>query len=445
MSSFLSELGRQAPHIALAFLAARKGGPMALAALEGGMAEAQQRQEALSRQAQLDEERRSAQAAQEARAQSAEQRAADAGQREQEQADFRRKQAAIQTLWQAIQQQGETAADEGAAENTLKGQAAGLESFYGVPQGQLAGMVPNMAPAISQQKAKLAEQEYKRGVEMWGADQMANDGVTLHPKWNKGQPIKPSQLREMFMAPAMTATGEQAKPFVKSATEKNVPLEQQLLAAIQAGDKQLEQQIRVAMNARDAQMGGQTPRQRYSIQPITKPDGTTGLARVNVETGEVTVLGAGDVAFGKPTEGERKAASFYDRGSAADENALTFEDDLESLGSQLTARLPNLLVSQKGQQYKQAQREFTEARLRSESGAAVPPSEYENDARTYFIQPGDTLATIQQKQVARQRVLRGLKRQAGNLGATAKAPNDAGAEEWVRDPATNKLVKKGVK
>lgn len=221
MNEFLSELARRAPHIGLAFLAAKKGGPMALAALEGGMqeaqqrqAEAQQRQEALARQAQLDEERRAAQVSQEARL-------ANVDTRAQEEAEFRRRQAAIETLYKEIAGQRESAVDAPSAENTLRSQATGLEQYYKVPSGQLAGMVPNMAPSVLRQKAKLAEQEYKRGVEMWGADQMANDGVTLHPKWNQGQPLKPSQLREMFMAPAITMTGEPAKPYVKPPTPLN--------------------------------------------------------------------------------------------------------------------------------------------------------------------------------------------------------------------------------
>jgi hypothetical protein len=34
----------------------------------------------------------------------------------------------------------------------------------------------------------------------------------------------------------------------------------------------------------------------------------------------------------------------------------------------------------------------------------------------YFVQPGDTAATIKQKQQARQRVITGFRQAAGNLG-----------------------------
>lgn len=212
-SDFLSQLGRQAPHIALAFLAARKGGPMALAALEGGMAEAQQRQEAMSRQAQLDEERRNAQAAQEARAQSAETRASDAAARAEEAARINRVQSSLQYLDQYAQQQAETAPDAAAAENALLGRASSLESMFNVPQGQLSGAIPNMAPAISRRQKKLAEDVYARAEKTYGAEAVANDGITLTVE-PFGQ-VKPSQLRAMFSAPATTATGEPAKPYIK--------------------------------------------------------------------------------------------------------------------------------------------------------------------------------------------------------------------------------------
>jgi hypothetical protein len=74
---------------------------------------------------------------------------------------------------------------------------------------------------------------------------------------------------------------------------------------------------------------------------------------------------------------------------------------------------PNMLQTPLQQSYRQAQRAFTEARLRKESGAAIPPHEYENDARTYFAQPGDDPATIAQKKAKRQALLESTAFEAG--------------------------------
>lgn len=54
------------------------------------------------------------------------------------------------------------------------------------------------------------------------------------------------------------------------------------------------------------------------------------------------------------------------------------------------------------QQITQAQRDFINAVLRRESGAAISPQEFENAALQYFPQPGDDPETIQQK-LANQR------------------------------------------
>jgi hypothetical protein len=74
---------------------------------------------------------------------------------------------------------------------------------------------------------------------------------------------------------------------------------------------------------------------------------------------------------------------------------------------------PNILQSSQQQKYRQAQRQFTEARLRADSGAAVPDGEYQQDAQTYFAQPGDTPEVLEQKRIARQQVLDAMAVQSG--------------------------------
>lgn len=113
---------------------------------------------------------------------------------------------------------------------------------------------------------------------------------------------------------------------------------------------------------------------------------------------------------------ERTALAFYNRAKQASEDIAPIEDQVAGSGLMGQARLqyaPNLLQSKEGQAYRQAQRAFTEARLRKESGAAIPAAEYENDSKTYFAQPGDDPATIEQKRKAREVVLEGLRIGAG--------------------------------
>jgi hypothetical protein len=126
------------------------------------------------------------------------------------------------------------------------------------------------------------------------------------------------------------------------------------------------------------------------------------------------------------TDAQRKNLSFYRRGKEALDTLNTplasgqsLEDTIASQGLMNQARLgyegpgSNLLKSEEQQQYRAAQRAFTEARLRKESGAAVPTSEYDNDAKTYFVQVGDSPSVIKQKRIARQTVLEGIANEAG--------------------------------
>lgn len=130
----------------------------------------------------------------------------------------------------------------------------------------------------------------------------------------------------------------------------------------------------------------------------------------------------GDVPY-EPTQTrrpigiERSALAFYNRGKqASDEIANSGYEEQYAKANLLTqaqGSMPNILQTDAQQKYRQAQRTFTEARLRKESGAAVPQSEYDNDARTYFAVPGDSTQVIAQKRAMRQGVLDGLAFQAG--------------------------------
>lgn len=126
----------------------------------------------------------------------------------------------------------------------------------------------------------------------------------------------------------------------------------------------------------------------------------------------------------KPSTGEQKQAlAFYNRGKEAlgildqsDNNGHTLEDRIASVNPALAAygqRTINALKGSDRQKYEQAQRAFTQAKLRKESGAAISTSEYQSDAQTYFAQPGDTPDVVANKKAAREGVLAGLKFQAG--------------------------------
>ena len=116
------------------------------------------------------------------------------------------------------------------------------------------------------------------------------------------------------------------------------------------------------------------------------------------------------------TGSEKEALAFFNRAQIADDTVNSLEDWITGQGKLGQGRLafaPNVLQSPEGQRYLQAQRAFTEARLRRESGAAIPPHEFESDRQTYFAQPGDTSDTIAQKRQGRAAILSGLAFESG--------------------------------
>lgn len=123
-----------------------------------------------------------------------------------------------------------------------------------------------------------------------------------------------------------------------------------------------------------------------------------------------------NAAMGKrPTEGQFKAATFAKRLEEAEGVFDALEQkgyDPTSLKEQATGKLSGIFgEGVKGEDLKslqQAQRNFINAVLRRESGAAIAPSEFESAAAQYFPQSGDTPEILAQKRRNRQIALAGL-------------------------------------
>lgn len=232
------ELKRYLPQVVMGLLAARMGGMPAVAGYQRGVYERQEAEAARARQAQIDEERRQAAAAEDARAQVAEvrarrneQRQIDAAALAGEEAARRRGLEAFDRLDRFRADVGETAASPIAAENAMLGRAANLEPLYGLKQGALSSAIPNMEPVITRgvradARVLLTEAEeagQKQAKAMGGLDPgwMVDDASVAYD-WNKatprlqaylrdtghkeGDPFKPSQLRAIAGSVTVTPT-----------------------------------------------------------------------------------------------------------------------------------------------------------------------------------------------------------------------------------------------
>lgn len=148
------------------------------------------------------------------------------------------------------------------------------------------------------------------------------------------------------------------------------------------------------------------------LQTIIGPDGKPVLVRRSDAVGKTPASGTSKPATGL----EKRALNFFNRAQQADTDLEDLETQVQSLGlggQTYMEWAPNFMQTELGQQYTQAQRAFTEARLRKDSGAAIPETEFVNDRRTYFAQPGDSKDTLEQKRRARAAVLASLGFESG--------------------------------
>lgn len=96
--------------------------------------------------------------------------------------------------------------------------------------------------------------------------------------------------------------------------------------------------------------------------------------------------------------------------------------------------LANKTQSPEQQQIEQAQRDFVNAVLRQESGAAISGSEFDNAKLQYFPQPGDSPKVIAQKKANREMAINGFRISAG-----PGAKNFGGAQPQPQQPSGPKV------
>lgn len=133
---------------------------------------------------------------------------------------------------------------------------------------------------------------------------------------------------------------------------------------------------------------------------------------------------------GKPTETDKKGASFLIRAIGAN---VGYEDtgqgarNIASQAFQDTAPdISNTFLNGDARQVADAaQRAFVMATLRQDSGAAIPPEEIESQIRTYFPNPGDGEEVIKFKKRLREQAIEGLRMTAG--------PEAQDAERRIRE------------
>jgi hypothetical protein len=246
---------------------------------------------------------------------------------------------------------------------------------------------------------------------------------------DKGNPIKlPKGTTEPQKANADTLYNES----LQLARAEGKDVDSNNPSAIRLRRKLLNDAIREAKVAADLPNAPKEP----SMMQVTEIDQETGeivTSLVPKVPGEVSRKPPKE-----PTQGQFTAGGYASRIEQAEAVLSDVEQKIAGMG-ELSFRAQRAapsaaLQSADFQSYDQASRNFINAVLRRESGAAIAPSEFENARRQYLPVPGDTKETLAQKKANRDLVFANLKQEAGRAyrpPPTLKVPGATGGDGWV--------------
>lgn len=150
--------------------------------------------------------------------------------------------------------------------------------------------------------------------------------------------------------------------------------------------------------------------------PGSGPSGAPGI-----------IIGGGGPA--KQTEVQSNAQIFAERMARSNWILGDFENQGTDYWANIAGQMPggagNYVNSQQWQQYDQAKRDFINAALRKESGAAIGASEFANAEQQYFPQPGNGPDVIAQKRANRETAMKQIANAAGPSYKLPKRPLSA--------------------
>jgi len=147
------------------------------------------------------------------------------------------------------------------------------------------------------------------------------------------------------------------------------------------------------------------------VQTITMPDGTEVVTGPAIP--KLTEIQAKSQLFGsRAAEADRIMRELEGKYSPLAVNSKLGAEGVWGVGGLLGA-VGNKMLPAEAQKAEQSQRDFINAVLRQESGAAIAPSEFDNARKQYFQQPGDSKEVLSQKESNRKMAIEGLKVMAG--------------------------------
>jgi hypothetical protein len=178
------------------------------------------------------------------------------------------------------------------------------------------------------------------------------------------------------------------------------------------------------------QASGRQPAAPRNVQTINTADGpmiinSDGTVKPIIGPNGKPVKGVDSVK--PPNEFQGKSGAFGSRAAAS--HKILNELDYSPLATninQVGGAATNWAMPANVQKANQAQRDFVNAVLRQESGAAIADTEFENAKKQYFPQPGDRPEVIAQKRKNRELVIQGFETNAGPVANLVRNQGDGG-------------------
>ena len=352
------------------------------------------------------------------------------------------------------------------AEKVHKAMGASLGYLNDVPDDQLQAEYAKVAPVVSQldPSVKLPEQIDRMGLKrIMGQLQFADEVVKQQreaaaleqTKQQTANAAQESSLKErgaflQAIRPDMTPEEYAAVRASFPNAAKSFPaapgqwMKAAATEAVKVGDRaKVEQESRVLAGMSPT---GITAEQQARLEQQQKE--AIQRAEQHRESLNVTMRGqnmandrAKEANDNRPlTEAESKAYSFLKRMENGEKVVTSLADKMAGKGTAAQVfqkYAPNVVQTEENQSFDVGRRLWTEAYLRRDSGAAISPKEYDDVAKAYFPQPGDTVAVLKQKAESRKVAMDALEKEAGRALRKFDAPGSAGGA----DPNIEQLKK----
>lgn len=161
-----------------------------------------------------------------------------------------------------------------------------------------------------------------------------------------------------------------------------------------------------------------------TVAPVMGPDGQqlrgkTADRSLNETQAKANLFGT------RMREADRILSSLEGKYSPTALNTKAAAESIPVVGG-IAGLAGNAMLSAEGQQAEQAQRDFINAVLRRESGAAIAASEFESAKRQYFPQPNDKPENLRQKAAARKLAIQGLEVEVPGGFRSGSTPSNSG-------------------